>query len=128
IAFQLTNIRRDLAEDAARGRVYLPQEDLDSFGYTREELGRGERNAAYRALMRFEVQRAREFYDAARPLTRFIPPPGRAVFWVMAQTYRGLLDAIEQRDYDVYSQRVRLSSWSKFCLVVRALPLRWDWA
>ncbi len=127
IAFQLTNILRDLAEDAARGRVYLPQEDLVCFGYTAEELSRGERNAAYRALMQFQVRRAREFYDAAMPLTKLLPPPGRAVFWVMAQTYRGLLDAIEERDYDVYTRRVRLSSWSKWCLAVRALPLRWNW-
>jgi phytoene synthase len=128
IAFQLTNILRDLAEDAARGRVYLPQEDLDRFGYPREQLVRGERNDAYRALMRFQVQRAREYYDAAMPLCRLLPPPGRAVFWVMARTYRGLLNAIEGRDYDVYSSRVRLSSWRKLLLAVRALPLRWDWA
>jgi phytoene synthase len=128
IAFQLTNILRDLAEDAARGRVYLPQEDLDRFGYRAGQLGRGERNEAFRALMRFQVQRAREYYDAAMPLTRLLPPPGRAVFWVMARTYRGLLDAIERRDYDVYSRRVRLSSWRKLFLALRALPLRWDWA
>jgi phytoene synthase len=127
IAFQLTNILRDLGEDAARGRVYLPAEDLERFGYTPDQLRRGERNEAFLKLMRFQTERARAFYDAAAPLTALLAPPGRAVFWVMARTYRGLLDAIEQRHYDVFSQRVRLSPWSKFCLAVRALPLRWGW-
>ena len=68
IAFQLTNILRDLAEDAGRGRVYLPREDLERFGYGEEQLLRGERDDAFRRLMQFEVARARSYYDAARPL------------------------------------------------------------
>ncbi len=128
VAFQLTNILRDLGEDAARGRIYLPAEDLERFGYSAAELRRGERNDRFRALMRFEVDRARGFYEAAGPLTGLLPPPGRAVFWVMARTYRGLLDAIERRDYDVFSHRVRVSPWRKLSFLVRALPLRWGWA
>src|SRR5579885_1024 len=65
IAFQLTNILRDLAEDAARGRVYLPREDLERFGYGEEQLRRGERDDAFRRLMAFEVARARSYYEAA---------------------------------------------------------------
>jgi phytoene synthase len=128
IAFQLTNILRDLGEDAGRGRVYLPREDLERFGYTEHQLRRGERNAAFRELMRFQVGRARAYYDASAPLAGLLHPPGRAVFWLMARTYRGLLDAIERRDYDVFSSRVRLTRWSKFCLALRALPLRLGWA
>jgi phytoene synthase len=128
IAFQLTNILRDLGEDAARGRVYLPREDLERFGYDEEQLRRGERNERFRALMRFQVARARGYYEAAMPLLHHLAPAGRAVFWVMTHTYRGLLDAIERRDYDVYSSRVRLSGWRKCCLALRALPLRWGWA
>ncbi len=125
IAFQLTNILRDLAEDAARGRVYLPREDLDRFGYTEEQLCRGERDDNFRALMRFEVERARSFYEQARPLAALLRPAGRVVFLVMARTYRGLLDEIERRDYDVFRERVRLSRWHKLWLALRALPVRW---
>jgi phytoene synthase len=128
IAFQLTNILRDLGEDAARNRVYLPREDLDRFGYDEERLRRGERDAAFRALMGFEVRRARAFYDAAGPLGGLLRPAGRAVFQVMLRTYRGLLDAIEGRDYDVFSSRVRLSGWRKLLLALQALPVRWGWA
>src|SRR5438876_6638362 len=77
IAFQLTNILRDLREDAARGRVYLPREELLNFGYRLEQLHRCERDDRFRALMRFQVERARHYYDAARPLSGMLPPPGR---------------------------------------------------
>jgi phytoene synthase len=127
VAFQLTNILRDLGEDAARGRVYLPQEDLDRFGYRAEELARGRRDGRFRELMAFEAARARSYYDAAAPLAGLLPPPGRAVFLVMLRTYRGLLDAIVRRDYDVFSGRVRLSRLHKLWLAARALPVRWGW-
>ncbi len=113
LAFQLTNILRDLGEDAARGRVYLPQEDLNRFGYSEEKLMRGERDAAFRELMRFEVNRARSCYEAARPLAGLLAPAGRAVYSVMAKTYASLLRAIEAADYDVFRTRVRVSSWRK---------------
>jgi phytoene synthase len=127
IAFQLTNILRDLGEDAARGRVYLPAEDLRRFGYDEARLGRGERDAAFRDLMRFEVARARSYYEAAAPLVGMLRPAGRAVFLVMLRTYRGLLEAIERRDYDVFSRRVALSGWHKLRLAVQALPVRFGW-
>ncbi len=127
IAFQLTNILRDLGEDAARGRVYLPAEDLRRFGYDEERLGRGERDESFRGLMRFEVARARSYYEAAAPLVGMLRPAGRAVFLVMLRTYRGLLEAIERRDYDVFSRRVSLSSWHKLRLAVQALPVRFGW-
>jgi phytoene synthase len=127
IAFQLTNILRDLGEDAGRGRVYLPAEDLRRFGYDSERLRRGERDESFRELMRFEVGRARGFYEAAWPLVPLLEPAGRAVFLVMARTYRGLLDLIERRDFDVFSDRVRLSRWRKLLLAAGALPVRWGW-
>jgi len=127
IAFQLTNILRDLGEDAARQRVYLPREDLQRFGYDADRLARGARDAAFHALMRFEVERARAYYDAAAPLVPLLPAPGQAVFLIMYRTYRGLLDAIEQRGYDVFSSRVRLSRWHKLRLALQALPVRWGW-
>jgi phytoene synthase len=124
IAFQLTNILRDLGEDAARGRVYLPREDLDRFDYSTEKLCRGERDESFRALMRFQIDRARHYYESSDSLTPLLPPAGRAVFLVMSRTYRGLLEAIEQRDYDVFNRRIRLSNWRKLALVVQALPVR----
>lgn len=127
IAFQLTNILRDLGEDAARGRVYLPREDLERFGYDEDALRRGERNPAFRALMQFEAERARRHYDQSLPLAALLPPPGRAVFQVMSRTYRGLLDAIEAADFGVFDRHVRLSRWRKLWWVVQALPVRWGW-
>jgi phytoene synthase len=128
IALQLTNILRDLGEDAARGRVYLPQDDLLRFGYRVEQLRQSEQNDHFRALMRFQVERCRHYYEAARPLSALLPPPGRAVFQVMIRTYRGLLETIEQRAYDVFSNRIRLSGWRKLSLVVQAVPIRLGWA
>jgi 15-cis-phytoene synthase len=127
LAFQLTNILRDLGEDAGRGRIYLPHEDLACFGYGDEKLRRGERDDSFRALMRFEIERARDYYESAWPLLPLLSPPGRAVFLVMAKTYRALLDAIEARDYDVFSKRVSIGKWRKLLFVMQALPARWNW-
>lgn len=129
IAFQLTNILRDLGEDVTQGRIYVPREDLERFGYREEQLRRAERDEHFGALMRFEVERARRYYDDALLLVPLLEPHGRAVFLVMLRTYRGLLDAIEERNYDVFTSRVRLSTWRKLGLVLRALPVRygWDW-
>lgn len=127
IAFQLTNILRDLREDADRGRVYLPQEDLDRSGYRVEELQRGVVDDRFRALMRFEVERTRGYYDEARALLPMLPRPGRAVFQMMMHTYRALLEEIVQRDFDVFRERVRVPGWRKVGLALRALPARWGW-
>jgi phytoene synthase len=125
IAFQLTNILRDLVEDARRGRIYLPTEELDRFQYGPDQILRREANESFRSLMRFQVQRARSYYLAAEPLLELLPPPGRAVYRVMQGTYRGVLEAIEQRDYDVLHGRVRLSTLRKLVIVAEALPMRW---
>lgn len=132
IAFQLTNILRDLPEDLERGRVYLPAEDLKRFGV---DLGDGGPHCTlpileadgFQALMQFETERARQYYRSADNLTPYLDPPGRAVFQVMLRTYRGLLDEIERRDFDVFRERVRLSPWRKAAFVLRALPVRWGW-
>jgi phytoene synthase len=127
IALQLTNILRDLGEDAARGRVYLPREDLERFGYTVEDLEQSRRDERFRRLMCFQVERVRSYYEAALPLADLLDPAERAVCLVMVRTYRGLLEAIEQRDYDVFSSRVRLSRLRKLWLAAQVLPLRWGW-
>ena len=124
VAFQLTNILRDLGEDARRGRIYLPREDLDRFGYTEDDLRHGVHDERFRALMRFEVDRARAYYCEGERLAPLLPSAGRAVFLVMLRTYRGLLDAIEERDYDVFRERVRIGKLHKLWLACRSLPVR----
>lgn len=128
-ALQLTNILRDVAEDIERERVYLPAEDLQRFGVTVESLRRRQCDERFRALMRFEAQRAYECYNEAAALAPYLPPPGRAVFLVLTGTYRALLDEIARRNYDVFTSRVRLPRWYKLWLAARALPVRyglWD--
>jgi phytoene synthase len=123
-ALQLTNILRDLAEDAARGRVYLPAEELAQFGVTPASLRNGQRDDRFRALMQYQAQRAYANYEAAAALRPLLPPPGRAVFQTMTGTYRALLDEIVRRDYDVFHSRVRLPRWYKLWLAASALPVR----
>lgn len=113
IAFQLTNILRDLKEDADLGRVYLPLEDLRRFDYTREELAQGIGDARFRALMRFEIARAEQFYQQGLELERWLTPDGQAALGAMAGIYRELLDEIKRRDGDVFSDRVSVSPWRK---------------
>jgi 15-cis-phytoene synthase len=127
VALQLTNILRDLREDAARGRIYLPEEDLKRFRYDAEELSRGALNLRFQQLMEFQVARARVYYHKAKPLAKLLEPAGRAVFQVILATYEGLLNSIEQCHYDVFSRRVSLSRWRKLSLVAQALPARLGW-
>ncbi len=127
IAFQLTNILRDLGEDATRGRVYLPDEDLQRFGYDADRLGRGVRDAAFREMMQFEIARARSYYQSGWRLAPRLSPAGRAVFLMMARTYRGLLGEIEKQDYDVFRSRTRVPRWKKLAFALAALPARFEW-
>ncbi len=122
LALQLTNILRDIGEDAERGRVYLPIEDLQRFGC---KLPVTKIDESFRALMRFEAERAYGFYAEAMDLVELLAPPGRAVFLVMLHTYRCLLDEIVARDFDVFGERVRVSTWRKLWFVAQALPIRW---
>jgi phytoene synthase len=120
IAFQLTNILRDVKEDAARGRIYLPREDLARFGYSEEELLRGVTDERFFQLMRFEIARARSYYDQALPLIPLIHADCRPTFVIMYRIYRGLLDRIEQAGCDVFARRARLSGAEKAAIVARA--------
>lgn len=120
LAFQLTNILRDVKEDAERNRIYLPQEDLRRFGVTEEELTRGVVNEKFRDLMRFEVERAKGFYAQAEKLFPLVHAPGRPTLRIMMQIYRGILDDIERKDYDVHSHRARVSTPKKLGIVASA--------
>jgi 15-cis-phytoene synthase len=120
IAFQLTNILRDVREDAAMGRVYLPADELARFRVTEEELRRDTPSAAFRELMRFEVNRARSYYDEAAPLLNLVDDQSRSSLWALMEVYSRLLRRIEQSGYDVLSQRVALPTWEKVGILVQA--------
>lgn len=117
IAFQLTNILRDLKEDAERGRIYLPQEDLARFGVQEDDLLHGTMRGPFVELMRFEVDRARDYYEKARALGPMLSDEGRETLEIMCRIYRGLLDRIEASGYDVFSRRVGLSASHKVRIV-----------
>jgi phytoene synthase len=124
IAFQLTNILRDVREDAGLGRVYLPTEDLERFGVRPEELGGSERTERFLRLMEFEADRARTYYDAARPLVEMVDKASRSSLWVLITIYSRLLDKIQASHYDVLSRRISLSTWEKLGIVGRGLVMR----
>lgn len=115
IAFQLTNILRDIREDAQNGRVYVPAEDLRRF---RTDLSNHDGN--FVDLMRFEAARAREYYDASRPLIDLVHQRSRRSLWALIQIYRRLLDRIERSNFDVLERRISLPAWEKLSIVARA--------
>jgi phytoene synthase len=121
IAFQLTNILRDIREDAGLGRIYIPAEDLRRFGVTEADLRDGNRSPAFLQLMRFEAARARGYYNESAPLLDLIHPRSRSSLWALIAIYSRLLERIEGKNYDVFSQRVRLSLFEKSWIVVRAM-------
>jgi phytoene synthase len=121
VAFQLTNILRDIREDAERGRIYLPAEDLRRFGVSEEDLCAGRRGEPFLRLMAFESERARAYYNDSRPLLDLIHPRSRASLWALIAIYSRLLERIEQGNFDVFRHRVRLPLWEKSWIVWRAL-------
>ena len=116
LAMQLTNILRDLREDAELRRVYLPEEDMRRFGYTRDELFRCETNHAFHALMAFETERARRCFRDAQPLFRLIPRRARYCPRMIAALYLGILRKIKRSRYDVFSRNIRLNGGEKWSL------------
>jgi len=124
LALQLTNILRDLGEDIVDGRVYLPQEDLDRFGYLADDLRVHLRNEEFHALMQFEVARARTYYARAEELFDYLEPAGRPILRAMLDIYEGLLTELEHREYDVFSRRVSLSTWRKSWIALRSIGAR----
>jgi squalene synthase HpnC/squalene synthase HpnD len=112
LAFQLTNILRDVCSDFEMGRVYIPQEDLERFGCRGEELG-GPLTPALRQLLEFETDRAWSFYEEGVALVERVDSDSRATLWALIRTYSTLLARIEERGFDVFSSRVSLSSAEK---------------
>jgi phytoene synthase len=122
IAFQLTNILRDVREDAENHRVYLPEEDLQRFQVTLEELRGPEVSARLRDLLAFEAGRAREYYRESAPLVGMIHPDSRASLRALIGIYSRLLDRIVASGYDVLARRIRVPTWEKVWILARS---RW---
>jgi phytoene synthase len=120
IAFQLTNILRDVREDAERGRIYLPEEDLIRFGVTADDLRQARRTEQFGRLMEFEADRARRYYRDSAPLLTFIQPNTRRSLWALIAIYSRLLDRVSESKYDVLTRRISLSGMEKTWIVLRA--------
>ncbi len=127
IAFQLTNILRDVAEDAERNRVYLPLEELKTHNVSLDALlhrsARTPPTAAERALLAAMGKRAEAYYQSARSLLPLIDRESRPALWVLVRIYRGLLRRIRRANYDVFSRRISVPTFQK--LEILAVGLVW---
>jgi phytoene synthase len=124
LAFQLTNIIRDVKEDAQMGRVYLPERDMAAFGISASELlGAGD-TARIRPLLSLEAQRAREFYLAGDELIPLVEEDSQPALWVLINIYRALLERITQRQYDVFQGRISLSVREKLAILSKGFLKR----
>jgi phytoene synthase len=117
IAFQLTNIIRDVKEDAAMGRVYLPEEDLAKFNLSVSDLLSSPDPARIKPLLALEADRAREFYVAGEELIPYISEDSQPALWVLVGIYRALLEKIAEKQYDVFTETISLSRWTKLSIL-----------
>ena len=124
LAFQLTNIIRDVKEDAALGRVYLPGKDLAEFSISATEIASTVDPARIRPLLALQAQRAFENYRAAEDLIPLIDEDSQPALWVLVTIYRGLLEKIVRLNYDVFTRRVSLSVWEKLKILSRGFLQR----
>ena len=121
IAMQLTNILRDVGEDARRGRIYLPLEDLAAFNYTEKDLLSGVNDDRWKALMRFQIKRAKTYYKQAESGIRYLIRDSHLPVWTSLMLYQGILGAIERNDYNVFDRRAFVRKPTKIAL----LPVAW---
>jgi phytoene synthase len=124
IAFQLTNIIRDVKEDAGMGRVYIPLEDLQKFELMPGDLQGTPDRARLRSLLAMEADRAREFYKSGHELIPLVSEDSQPALWVLVTIYQRLLEKIAQRQYDVFAGRVRLSTREKLSVLVKGFLKR----
>jgi phytoene synthase len=124
VAFQLTNIIRDVKEDGEMGRVYLPSQDLRRFGVDAAAINNGKAAAIFRPVLEFEAERARELYRSAEELIPLIDDDSQPALWTLVEIYHRLLDRIASRQYDVFSQRVSLSTAEKLGILAKGFVRR----
>lgn len=125
IAFQLTNILRDLREDQRNGRVYLPANELAEFQCPPDEWQAN--NPRFLKLMDFQIDRAMDYYRLGRQLRPLLSPAGRGIFSALIDTYQGLLKRIARDPVAVLRERVRVPTWQKLVFLGQAFPRRWGW-
>ena len=137
VAFQITNILRDVGEDATtRGRVYLPQKDMERFGVTEQQLFDQKVDENYIALMKYEIDRARMYYERAKRGVPMLSPESRLPVQSSLDCYGKILDKIEENGYDSLTKRAYVSKWEKLFEIpfswyrtqeiAKVLPLPWD--
>jgi phytoene synthase len=120
LAFQLTNIIRDVHEDHKLGRVYLPEEDLQRYGVSPADFGRSEPTLGVRELLRFESERAWQLYEEGSALLSLIDADSRGALWLLVHTYSALVGRIELLDFAVFGERIRLSKAEKMMFIAKA--------
>jgi len=121
VALQLTNILRDVGEDWRLGRLYLPLDELASYGLGEVDIANGRVTPAWREFMRFQIARNRALYEESLPGITMLHPDGRLAIGSAAELYRAILDDIEEHDYDVFGRRAHVGTWEKVC----SLPVIW---
>jgi phytoene synthase len=119
LAMQLTNILRDVKEDAERGRIYIPLDDMATFGYSESELERGVVNDSFKRLMAFETDRARSYFESGKRLIPLLSSESRACPSVLHGLYSAVLDRIESSGYRVFDGRIGLSTAEKLLITAR---------
>ena len=119
LAMQITNILRDVREDADRGRIYIPLDEMQRFGYTEHDLERGVVNEPFRNLMRYQAARARRYFDRGKQLIPLLPHDSRACPAMLHNVYSSILGRIEAAGFDVYSRRISLPTHEKFFLLAK---------
>jgi len=124
LAFQLTNIIRDVKEDASMGRVYLPEEDLERFGLSASDLLTVPDPARLRPLLAFEADRARELYASGDALIPYISEDSQPALEVLVNIYRRLLEKIAEKQYDVFTAKIALSRWEKLRILGKGFWMR----
>ncbi len=118
VALQMTNILRDIGEDYRNGRIYLPRDEMEAFGIHEVDLGNGKVTPFWRKFMAFQIERNRHLYAESQPGIALLDRDGQPAIAAASVFYRGILDAIEGNDYDVFRQRASLGAWEK----LRRLP------
>ncbi len=113
VALQMTNILRDVGEDSRNGRIYLPQEEIQAYGISETDLVEGKINTKWREFMKFQLARTRQLYAESAMGIKLLERDGQLAIGAASNFYKGILDVIEDNDYDVFSRRASLGTWGK---------------
>jgi len=124
IAFQLTNIIRDVKEDAGMGRIYLPADELRQHGLTPADVASAADIARLKPLLIAQADRARDFYKSGRELINYIDDDSRPALWTLVEIYSRLLEKIARADYNVFGEKVRLTTSEKLKVLAKGFAKR----